>query len=241
MPDTAADFPDHTRQSLILRASIDPTGPAMEDLCELYWEPVYAFYRSCKIASDDAQDLTQDFLAQLSQGAWLAAYDPMKGRFKSWLTMKARSTFTDWYQHERAKKRSGGKEHVSWDFPGAEERFSFGSGAEITPEHAFDRSLIQCLLVRAYQRLAADLRTRGHEVLLPFIERDEPEHGEITAVASTLGISPAAVSSSLYRYRKAYRDLLRDEVKRLLGAESGDVSEDAVDEELQNLSALLNH
>ena len=55
---------------------------AMDALCRVYWYPVYAFIRRQGYSSADAQDFTQELLAQLMSPAGLARVDRRKGRFR---------------------------------------------------------------------------------------------------------------------------------------------------------------
>lgn len=62
-------FPS-TRWSLIIQAAAPATPQAreaLEELCSLYWHPVYAFIRRKGNDPDWALDLTQDFFARLQE------------------------------------------------------------------------------------------------------------------------------------------------------------------------------
>ena len=62
-------FPS-TRWSLIVQAAAPATPQAreaLEELCSLYWHPVYAFIRRKGNDPDWALDLTQDFFARLHE------------------------------------------------------------------------------------------------------------------------------------------------------------------------------
>src|SRR5215471_8724736 len=55
-----------TSWSLVL-AAVQPTADsrqALADLCQAYWQPIYAFIRRNGYAPDQAQDLTKGFLAE---------------------------------------------------------------------------------------------------------------------------------------------------------------------------------
>ena len=79
-----------TRWTVVLSAS-DPQAPhaatALEALCRAYWYPLYAFVRRRGHSPPDAQDLTQEFFAQLLEHNWIARADRHKGRFRSFLLM----------------------------------------------------------------------------------------------------------------------------------------------------------
>src|SRR4051812_30697362 len=87
--ESAADcrFPS-THWSLIAaagRSSSQGTQAALADLCQRYWYPVYAFIRRRGKNADDARDLTQSFFVALLEKDFVAAADPERGRFRSFL------------------------------------------------------------------------------------------------------------------------------------------------------------
>ncbi|MBI5091715.1 MAG: sigma-70 family RNA polymerase sigma factor [Candidatus Hydrogenedentes bacterium] len=45
---------------------------ALESLCRAYWYPLYAYVRRRGHTTADAQDLTQEFFAQLLEHNWIA-------------------------------------------------------------------------------------------------------------------------------------------------------------------------
>ena len=57
----------------------------LEELCQAYWYPLYAFVRRRGYSSSDAQDLTQAFFARLIETHGLTSADPQRGRFRSYL------------------------------------------------------------------------------------------------------------------------------------------------------------
>ena len=62
-----ASFPT-THWSLIIKAGTPASSQAraaLEELCSIYWYPLYAFIRRKGNAPDRALDLTQDFFARL--------------------------------------------------------------------------------------------------------------------------------------------------------------------------------
>src|SRR5512142_1352886 len=75
-----------TRRSVVMAAG-DRESPqsteAMETLCRAYWLPLYAYVRRLGHSVEDAQDLTQEFFAQLLARKAVAKADPARGRFRS--------------------------------------------------------------------------------------------------------------------------------------------------------------
>src|SRR6478735_8393180 len=77
-----------THWSVVLAAGHEKSGAtreALENLCRIYWYPLYVFVRRQGHGSQDAQDLTQDFFGHLIGNERLAAARPEKGRFRSFL------------------------------------------------------------------------------------------------------------------------------------------------------------
>jgi RNA polymerase sigma-70 factor (ECF subfamily) len=81
---------------------------AMEDLCRIYWYPVYAFIRRQGFAVEDAQDCTQEFFQKLVAGTMIDSVSPEKGRFRSYLLACCQHFVSNFRDRERALKRGGG-------------------------------------------------------------------------------------------------------------------------------------
>lgn len=80
-------FP-HTRWSVVLAARHDSSpqsAAALETICRSYWYPLYAYVRRCGHSPHDAQDLTQEFFAQLLKKRWLDTADRDKGKLRTFL------------------------------------------------------------------------------------------------------------------------------------------------------------
>ena len=64
----ASDSFDSTPWSVVLRArdkSTPEARSALATLCQAYWYPLYTFIRKRSSSADDAEELTQEFLARL--------------------------------------------------------------------------------------------------------------------------------------------------------------------------------
>ncbi|HUJ44382.1 MAG TPA: hypothetical protein VLW52_12340, partial [Opitutaceae bacterium] len=100
-----------THWSLVVRAAEARTSEgraALEELCRTYWYPLYGFARRRGLTRQDAEDLTQGFLADLLAREAITQADAARGRFRSFLL----ASFENFHSHQRARaatlKRGGG-------------------------------------------------------------------------------------------------------------------------------------
>jgi RNA polymerase sigma-70 factor (ECF subfamily) len=73
-----------TRLSLVLAVAAEPDAQydeALGALCEIYWQPLYAFIRRRGYGHEAAQDLTQSFIARLLEKKVLREFQQERGRF----------------------------------------------------------------------------------------------------------------------------------------------------------------
>ena len=82
---------------------------ALAHLCQTYWPPLYAYLRRRGYSPEDAQDLTQGFFAQLLKRNAVAAVNPEKGRFRSFLLASFNHFLSDEWDKARAQKRGAGQ------------------------------------------------------------------------------------------------------------------------------------
>src|SRR5262245_59956324 len=77
-----------TQWSSVLHAadSNDPAAEAsLSRLCQTYWYPLYYYIRRLGHGPEDAQDLTQEFLARLVHKDYLKGVKQEKAKFRSFL------------------------------------------------------------------------------------------------------------------------------------------------------------
>src|SRR4051794_2846963 len=112
---------------------------ALADLCRSYWFPLYAYIRRRGHDRDLALDLTQDLFVRLLEKGVLAAADPARGRFRSFLLAVCADFLANCRDREHALKRGGGRPVVPIDAAEAEGRYARELAHEMTPERIFDR------------------------------------------------------------------------------------------------------
>jgi RNA polymerase sigma-70 factor (ECF subfamily) len=226
-----------TRWSRIIAAGGEDEGrsrQALADLCRDYWKPLYFFARRKGKSPEDAQDLTQGFIASLLESQTLSRADRSLGRFRSFLLSSFSNYIVNEHRQGTALKRGGGRPMASLDDPGVEE--SYAAQETTTPEMLYDRSWALALLDRGMQRLRGEYVKADR---LPLYEKIQPivagtgglGHAQI---AAELGMTEGAVTVSVHRMRKRYGQLLREEI-----AETVD-SEEEIESELRHLISVVS-
>ena len=208
----------HTTQwTLISRATNrSPEGrAALESLCRAYWFPVYAFARKQGCSPTDAEDITQDFFAEIVQSEFLQRADPERGRFRSYLLTAVKRRILNARDSARAQKRGGGAAVVSIDEPIAEKLFLEIDDPGLDPSETYERGWALTVLQRARARLRDEQSKLGRlsefELLEPFLSAP-PGEGEYASLASTLNMARNHVAVAVHRLGKSYRKLVHDEI-----------------------------
>ncbi len=208
----------------------------LERLARTYWYPLYAFARRQGLKEQDAQDVTQGFLARLLTGDSLRAVDPARGRFRSFLLACFKNYLADERARAQTVKRGGGVEFVPLDPTHAEDRFQVESVALSGEEH-YDRDWAQSLMSEVLERLRLEWRQSGKEerflALQPFLVED-PSAEERAALRQQLALGDSGLRSALQRLRFRLGEYLWTEVARTVGASSD------VDEETRYVLGILS-
>jgi RNA polymerase sigma-70 factor (ECF subfamily) len=212
------------------------SAAALESLCRAYWPPIYAHIRRLGHDAEEARDLTQDFFARLLASRSLAAADPARGRFRSYLLGTLKHFLADANDHANARKRGGGLEILSLDALEGEASYAWEPADELTPEKLFERRWALTVMVRALQRLEEECRLSGKAPLFTalrgFLCESAPDKTYPEA-ATQLGLTEASVRVTVTRLRRRYAELVRAEVAETLGSHAD------LDDELRHLVRLL--
>jgi DNA-directed RNA polymerase specialized sigma24 family protein len=209
---------------------------ALAQLCAAYWYPIYAFIRRKGNGSDQALDLTQDYFARMLKRDTVAAADPAKGRFRSFLLADCTRFLTDAHQHAHAAKRGGGVPPLSIDARDAEGRYLREPSHDRTAERLFERTWALALLqaVLAQLRREYERSDRGAAFdALKVVLTEGPKSASHAELARRLGTTPGAVQVAVHRLRRRYRDLVRHAI-----AATVDDTVD-VEDEIRDLFAAL--
>jgi RNA polymerase sigma factor (sigma-70 family) len=226
-----------TLWTVVLRAGQDEPAQAraaLTQLCQAYWYPLYSFVRRRGSAPHDAQDLTQAFFAHLLEKRGLQRVDPELGRFRTFLLASLKNFLANDWDRAHAGKRGGGKIIISLDETGAESRYQLEPTHDMTPERHFERQWAITLLDQVLDGLRVEYYANGNGAL--FEEFKTVITGQSTPyaeMAARLHRSDGAIKVAIHRFRRRYRELIRDRIAETVGAED-------VEDELRHLLVALS-
>jgi DNA-directed RNA polymerase specialized sigma24 family protein len=232
-----------TRWTVVLEAGDSAAASAqslnaLSELCQIYWRPLYLFLRREGHGSDNAQDLTQGFFADLIETRSYARADREKGRFRSFLLGALKHFVADARDRDRAQKRGSGIVPEELDDTAiAQIEAQVGRMAKWNSDQIYDREWAASLLRRALDRLAQECALVGKGELFgylkPYLSVMEDAAVPYEEMAQRLHRPITTLRSDVGRLRARYRAILREEVRGTLANESD------IDEELRHLCRVL--
>ncbi len=238
-----------THWSVILAAGESQADPensraALAALCQTYWPPLYTYARARGHSVHDAQDLTQGFFAYLLEHKIYKRADREKGKFRSFLLASFKNFLSDAGDRERAQKRGGGGDFVTFDesrAAAAESLFNSHPAGEsgFAQDRLFERTWAEMLVGTALARVAAAYKGEAKETLFEqlknFLTVGAAPLPSYADLATRLGLAESTLRSQVTRLRARYREILRSEVRRTVNTEA------EVDGELRELLRVLSH
>ena len=208
---------------MVLAAGAGPSehaDRALAELCAGYWHPLYAYVRRRGYDPDDACDLTQAFFARLIEQRRLAAADPVRGRFRSFLLTAMKNFLASEWRRQAAAKRGGGAEVVSIDAADAEGRYRVEPADNRTPEADYERRWALALIERAVDDVGRAYADRGETELFDALkahlgaDSGGAPYGELSPAARPERSRPAdGVSRLRARWRTRLRELVAETVE----------------------------
>jgi RNA polymerase sigma-70 factor (ECF subfamily) len=229
-----------THWSVVVAAGKEDSVPAqraLETLCRAYWYPIYVYVRRKGHGPDDAQDLTQEFFAQLISKEHLRLADREKGKFRTFLLAMLDYFLAREWSRAHRQKRGGQFSFVSLDQPPPEERYRLEPADNDTPERKFVRQWALTVLEQAMTDLGIECEGNGKGALFretrPLLsgERDTETYARI---GERLGMAEGAVRVAVHRLRQRYGVLLRSQIAETVSGP------EEVDEEMRYLMNALS-
>jgi RNA polymerase sigma-70 factor (ECF subfamily) len=214
-----------TRWTLILEAA-DADSPqaleALNELCLIYWYPIYAYIRSRGHSPSDAEDLTQSFFLRIIDKRGFASLDANRGKFRHFLLASIKNFLLNEWDKAKALKRGGGAETISLDLIAAEERYSLEPVESMSPDKLYDLAWARALLNRAKTRLQEEFAEKREaerlRLLMGFLPGEQSSM-TFTEVSERLGLPEGTIKSDVHRLKIKFREILRDEVANTVHSE----------------------
>ena len=234
---TSSAQPKHfapTRWSLVLHAQ--KTGDAssedaLAELCRAYWLPLFGYLRGRGHDPHAAEDLVQGFFEEVLQDSTFGKADPQRGQFRTFLLSCLHNYVARQHRHDQRAKRGGGARLLPLDVDADEAEARYArelTDTSGTPEEHFDRLWALTLLDRALQRLRSEhegeAAAKRFDVLQPFVSGargDVP----LEEAATKLGLSVQAIKSAVFRLRKRFGEIVKEELRELVDRD-GDVQDE---------------
>ncbi len=214
-----APFPT-TRRSVVLALSGEDAAErtrAFDTLVACYWKPLYKYTRvSWHRSREDGEDLTQSFFARAFEKESLAAYDPAKASFRTFLRLLFdRHLANEWKAGQRMK-RGGAEVHL--DFESAEAEIGREETRNATPEEYFQTEWVRSVFALAVERL----RTTSDATRFAIFELydlEEDRDVSYRELAVRFGIAETQVTNHLAAMRRRFREIVLDALREVTATE----------------------
>lgn len=194
-----------TRGSVVeALASDDPAERtrAFDTLTRIYWSPLAAYARIAR-RREDADDLTQSFLAKAFERDALAAYDPQKAGFRTFLRLLFDRHIANDARAVARQKRGGDLTRVALaDAP-----------AGLDPEELFQREWVRSVFTVAIERMRDDSDYAIFEAY------DVDGGVKYKDVAARFGMSETAVTNRLAAARRRFREIVLQLLREITASE----------------------
>jgi RNA polymerase sigma factor (sigma-70 family) len=219
-----------THWSVVLEAQGESPAAqeALEKLCRTCWRPIFAFLRRQGLSPAEAEDITQDFFAELLERRSLDAVRKEKGRLRSFLLGALKYFLADEQRRAMAIKRGKGERLISLDELHSEEQGEMEPADPVIAEMIYECRWALTVLERVLNRLKDEYRAAGNIALFDPLKEllpDEPGAPSQAGIAARLGMNENAVRQAFYRFRQQYQSLLREEIANTV-ATPGDIEDE---------------
>jgi RNA polymerase sigma factor (sigma-70 family) len=189
---------DTTRPSLLLRIRDRSDTHAWRTFDAIYRPMLRRFARARGLSEVDAEDVTQHCMATIYDRIGEFAYDPRKGRFKSWLRTLVNNRVRDSFrtQHER---------------PGDTRAFQRAQQREPAPDEAFEKVWMEEHLGHCLRELRTEVEDKTFRAFWNYVMEQQP----IEQVCAEFGLKPNNVYTIKWRMTERIAVKMRELVDGL--------------------------
>lgn len=220
----ARPFPPTQRSAVLGVRDGDPVARAraFERLVVAYWRPAYKHVRlRWRRSPDEARDLVQGFFTDALDKRWFDAFDPARGRFRTFVRVCLDRFVAKEAQAERRQKRGGGARVESLDFEAVEDEIGRSEGAAADVEELFDAEWTRALFADALAALRLECEAAGKQVHGRIFERvsldDEPP--SYATLAAEHGLKITDVTNHLAWARRTFRRIVLERLRDLTASD----------------------
>lgn len=227
-----------TRWSLITTLKHGSTAgrAALEELCQIYWRPIYGYLRRRGYQESDAQDLAQELFARIVAHHSFEAADPAKGKLRSYLLTAAKNLIAEHEQKARTVRRGGQTQTFSLDVTQDDDQQPQVPSDHRTAEQEFEYQWASQIIddtMKDLDRLNCDPDRQVYYRKLRGLIAADQEAISYEKLAQEWSVTPSSLRVQVHRLRKKFRELLRIRIADTLADPS------MVDEELDYLGKCL--
>lgn len=212
---------------------------ALDELCKIYWRPIYSYARFQGLSPADSEDLTQSFFTFVLEKDLFSNADAALGRMRNYLLTAFGRHIKHWQRQAGALKRGGGREILSIEASQAEDELTIHPADNRTPEAIYQRMCALRIIEAAVEQLGRDQEKAGKgrqfELLRPRLDPTQAGSGNDAELAAQLNMTHDAVRQAISRLRKRFREIMRELVAGTLATPT----EEMVQEELAALRNAL--
>jgi DNA-directed RNA polymerase specialized sigma24 family protein len=218
----AREFPV-TRHSVIEALASDDSEQrraAADLIARAYWLPILTTLRHrWHLDTADAEDLTQEFLAEALLREWLVRYDPSRARFRTFLRTCLDRFAANVLQADRRLKRGGGAQMLPLD-----EAIAIPSSDDGADEQ-FRREWVRSVFSMAVEALRQEAAGAGKETHFEIFHAYDIDDAQVARPSyRELGVRYSLPETTVTNYlawaRRAFRRHVLDVLRSLAGSEA---------------------
>jgi len=221
----------HWSLVLIAQGQSAAAEAALEELCRIYWQPLYAFARRQGCDPEEARDLTQGFFELLLKRRDFDVARREKGRLRSYLLV----SFKHFLGGERRREMTIKRGYRQWLIPLEELHVTERAGLpadglvdSLSADRLYQRRWASTLIEHVLKRLKNEYRATGNALLfdsLKLLLPDEPNAPSRAEIAARLEMTDNALRQAFHRFRHRYQMLLREEIGHTV-ADPGEIEDE---------------
>ena len=231
---------DWRRIDVLRTGSAGERDAVFAELFERYKDPVLRFLRRRGYAHEHAEDVVQDFFLYCLTDQVFAQADATRGRFRNLMLRALQRYAAKQHRHDTAQKRHPDAGFVSADTSGRDGAPLDVSAGESSPETEFARAWAEALIARVMLALRRQFsgpdRGRHFDIFYRFLVAPLLTGAETPSqqsLAREHGLTEKEVANRLVTAKRAYRELLREEIRAYA------IGDDEVEQEVRDLFQIL--